>query len=81
MNITAEFLERLVADQAVGMGVASWARVKPDAMAVTDRFTTRTWGELNANANRLARLFRERGLEPVTALRSSPPIASSSWRH
>jgi long-chain acyl-CoA synthetase len=64
MNITAEFLERLVADQAVGMGVASWARVKPDAMAVTDRFTTRSWGELNANANRLARLFRARGLEP-----------------
>jgi long-chain acyl-CoA synthetase len=64
MDITAEFLERLVADQAVGMGVASWAKVKPNAVAVIDRFTKRTWAELNANANRLARLFRESGLEP-----------------
>ncbi|HEX2590157.1 MAG TPA: AMP-binding protein [Rhizomicrobium sp.] len=64
MDITVEFLERLVADQAVGMGVASWAKVKPDAMAVTDRFTTRTWAELNANANRLARVLRAAGLQP-----------------
>ncbi|HEY1709912.1 MAG TPA: AMP-binding protein [Rhizomicrobium sp.] len=64
MDITPEFLERLLADQAVGMGVASWAKVKPDAVAAIDCSTTRTWAELNANANRLARLFRERGLQP-----------------
>src|SRR5882757_9133031 len=64
MDITVEFLERLLAYQAVGMGVASWAQIKPDAMAVIDRFTKRTWAELNANANRLARLLRARGLKP-----------------
>ncbi len=64
MAITETFLERLLADQSVGMGVASWARVKPDATAVIDRFTRRSWAQLNANANRLARLLRASGLEP-----------------
>ena len=63
MGVSPEVLEQLLADQAVGMGVASWARVKPDATAVTDRFTKRSWAELNANANRLARLLRKAGLK------------------
>src|SRR6202022_446861 len=48
----------------LGMVSAFWAKVKPDQIAVRDRFGTRTYDEINANANRLARVFREAGLKP-----------------
>ena len=45
-----------------GMVASVWAAVKPDASAVHDPHGTRTFGELNANANRIARLLRKHGL-------------------
>jgi long-chain acyl-CoA synthetase len=58
------FLEELVAHANVGMVSAFWAKKKPDKTAVFDRFGTRSYSEINANANRLARLFRDAGLNP-----------------
>jgi len=43
---------------------AFWARQKTDKIAVRERFGTRTYDEINANANRLARVFRGAGLKP-----------------
>jgi long-chain acyl-CoA synthetase len=47
----------------VGMQPAVWARLQPDRVAIYD-YTgqDRTFGELNANANRVARLLRDAGL-------------------
>src|SRR6202034_3901518 len=47
-----------------GMQPAVWARLQPERIAVYDYAgQTRTFGELNANANRLARRLREAGLK------------------
>src|SRR5690606_26948920 len=47
----------------VGMIASVWARLKPDAPAIHDPDgRTRTFGELNANANRIVRLLRDAGL-------------------
>ena len=46
----------------VGMSVAFWASRQPDALAIAAPSGDRTFAELNANANRLARLLRGRGL-------------------
>jgi long-chain acyl-CoA synthetase len=47
----------------VGMHIAVWAEVKPNKVAIYD-YTgqDRTWGEMNANANRIARRLREAGI-------------------
>jgi long-chain acyl-CoA synthetase len=58
------FLDELAAYAGVGMVSAFWARKKPDRIAVRDRFGSRTYAEINANANRLARVFRAAGLKP-----------------
>jgi long-chain acyl-CoA synthetase len=47
---------------ARGMLVAWWAARIPDRPAVMTAYGDRTFGELNANANRLARALRARGL-------------------
>jgi len=49
---------------AVGMQPAVWAELQPDRIAIHD-YTgqDRTFGELNANANRIARLLRDAGLQ------------------
>ena len=39
-----------------------WASVTPDALALVTERETRTFAELDANANRLARALRARGL-------------------
>ncbi|MBP7814774.1 MAG: AMP-binding protein [Phenylobacterium sp.] len=47
-----------------GMCMAVWADLKPDKTAVTESSgRSRTFGELNANANRLVRLMRAHGLQ------------------
>ena len=48
----------------VGMQPAVWAALQPDRVAIYD-YTgqDRTFGELNANANRVARLLRSAGLK------------------
>jgi long-chain acyl-CoA synthetase len=58
------FLDDLTAHASVGMVSAFWAKKKPDRIAVRDRFGTRSYAEINANANRLARVFRGAGLKP-----------------
>ena len=45
-----------------GMRLAHWARIQPDVLAVQSKWGDRTFGELNANSNRLARALRARGL-------------------
>lgn len=45
-----------------GMGLALWARYQPDAPAVASSAGDRSFGQLNAAANRLARALRARGL-------------------
>ena len=45
-----------------GMVASVWASIKPDAVAIHDPHGTRTFGELNANANRIVRLLRGCGL-------------------
>ena len=54
---------------AVGMQPAVWARRQPDRVAIYD-YTgqDRTFGELNANANRVARLLRQAGLKAGDAV-------------
>src|SRR5579864_1622776 len=52
-----------------GMQPAIWAELTPDRVAIHD-YTgqDRTFGELNANANRVARLLRNAGLEAGDAV-------------
>ncbi|MDZ7685827.1 MAG: AMP-binding protein [Gammaproteobacteria bacterium] len=47
-----------------GMTLAYHTQQAPDRMAVITDFGERTFGELNARANQLARVFREAGLRP-----------------
>ncbi|MET0275079.1 MAG: AMP-binding protein, partial [Phenylobacterium sp.] len=60
---------RLAGAQMSGMTAAVWAQVQPDRVAITDPDgTTRTFFEVNANANRLARLMRGAGLKAGDAV-------------
>jgi long-chain acyl-CoA synthetase len=45
-----------------GMGLALAAREHPERLAIVSRYRDRTFGELNARANQLARALRRRGL-------------------
>jgi long-chain acyl-CoA synthetase len=52
-----------------GMCTAVWAQIQPEKVAVSELGgRTRTFGELNSNANRLVRLMRERGLQAGDAV-------------
>src|SRR5690348_10216686 len=48
--------------------LAEWAHRTPDQVAITSPAGTRTFAELDANANRLARALRARGLVPGDAV-------------
>lgn len=50
------------------MRLAHWARVQPEVLAVQSHAGNRTFGELNANSNRLARALRTRGLHDGDAV-------------
>src|SRR5690242_1349573 len=54
----------------IGMMHAVWAQVQPDRPAVIESGTgaVRTWKDLNANANRVARLLMDAGLQPGDAV-------------
>jgi long-chain acyl-CoA synthetase len=55
--------ERLEAASLTGMTLAVWASAQPDKACVVDpEGRTRTFAEVNANANRLVRLLRQAGL-------------------
>ena len=68
MDVTVQELDlaRRVTDAAqVGMMHAIWAELTPDKVAVYDPDgRTRTFGQINANANRIVRLLRAAGLRP-----------------
>lgn len=54
---------RLAAAVQTGTPIALWAGLQPDKIAIVDPDgTTHSYAKINANANRLARLFRERGI-------------------
>ena len=59
----ADLMERLTAAAHVGMTASIWAELKPDVVAVHDPIGERTFGEINANANRIVRLLRVAGAE------------------
>jgi long-chain acyl-CoA synthetase len=64
----ADLLTRLIDAASTGMTASVWAREKPDAVAIHDPIATRTFFELNANANRVVRLLRAHGLAPGDAV-------------
>jgi long-chain acyl-CoA synthetase len=53
---------------ARGTMVSYWADEVPDRVAILSEHGNRTFGELNARANRLVRALRRRGVEPGAAL-------------
>ncbi len=59
MSTTTSDLEQAV---TTGMTIAWQAAQRPDTPAVISRYGERSFAELNANANRLARLLREHGI-------------------
>ncbi len=61
--------ERIEAAASTGMQPAVWAALQPDRVAIYD-YTgqDRTFGQLNANANRVARLLRKAGLKSGDAV-------------
>ena len=71
MNDIAAALEpqRIQAAIDEGMAPAIWAQVQPGKVAVYEvAGRTRTFGDLNANANRIARFLREAGLQTGDAV-------------
>jgi long-chain acyl-CoA synthetase len=57
-----DLMERITAATHVGMVSSIWADLKPDAVAIHDPIGQRTFGEVNAAANRLVRLLRAHGI-------------------
>lgn len=66
--MTDTTLDRRKELTARGMGLAWWASVQPDRAAIVSPTGDRTFTELNANANRLARALRARGLRAGDAV-------------
>jgi long-chain acyl-CoA synthetase len=60
--------EERIAAVRRGMTLALWAGIVPDAPALITDAGTRTFAQLNANANRLARALRARGLQAGDAI-------------
>ena len=54
--------EAFVQAAQCGMTLAYWAARQPDRVAIVSEQGNRTFGELNANANRLARALQARGI-------------------
>lgn len=64
-----DLTQRLEAAAVTGMTMAVWADVQPDKAAVVDPDgTSRSFAEVNANANRLVRLLRNAGLKAGAAV-------------
>ena len=54
----------LVDAAQTGMTLAFHAQERPDRMAVSSNYGVRTFSELNARVNQLARVLRQAGLQP-----------------
>lgn len=64
-----DLTQRLEAAAVTGMTMSVWADVQPDKAAVVDPDgTSRSFAEVNANANRLVRLLRNAGLKAGAAV-------------
>jgi long-chain acyl-CoA synthetase len=59
-----EALARLPAASAQGTALSLWAQVYPERQAIAAPSGNRTFGQLEARCNQLARALRRRGLEP-----------------
>ena len=57
-----DLLSRLNAAALTGMTASVWADIKADEIAIHDPNGTRTFGQLNGNANRFVRFLRAQGL-------------------
>ena len=68
MALTLPSEEERVAAVRKGMTLALWAGIVPDAPALITPAGTRTFAQLNANANRLVRALRARGLKEGDAV-------------
>jgi long-chain acyl-CoA synthetase len=67
---------------ATGMTIARWAALRPDKLAIQSPNGSRTWAELNARANQLARVFRKAGLvngDSVALLAHNSPEFVETW--
>jgi len=62
MGPMQDLLSRLTAAAFTGMTASVWADVKGDEIAIHDPIGTRTFREINENANRLVRFLRGQGL-------------------
>ena len=65
--------EARIAAARTGMTLAHWAARQPDRPAFVSPHGDRTFAELNAEANRLARAVRRRGLGPGDAVAAMIP--------
>ena len=63
-----ELVDRLIESASKGMTAGVWAQEKPDAIAIHDPIGTKTFGEINANANRIVRLLRAHGIKAGDAV-------------
>jgi long-chain acyl-CoA synthetase len=66
----------------VGMTAAYWAARRGDEPAIVSPLGDRTWVELNANANRLVRALRARGLaagDAVAVMVANRPAFVEAW--
>src|SRR5277367_6805953 len=63
-----DLLERQMAATANGMSHALWAEVHGDKIAVHDPLGTHSFRKINASANRIVRLLRERGMKEGDAV-------------
>jgi acyl-CoA synthetase (AMP-forming)/AMP-acid ligase II len=72
-------------DDDLQLSPAHWARVRPDhpALVMGGSGETVTYAELDADANRLARLFRSLGLDPgdrvAVCMENRPEYLSITW--
>ncbi len=66
--MTSDADDRYAAAARRGMVHAHWAQLQPDTPAIVSARGDRTFAELNANANRLVRALRARGLGEGDAL-------------
>jgi long-chain acyl-CoA synthetase len=63
--VARDLADRVTQAMGTGMMHAVWAKVQPDKVAIYEPSgRTRSFGALNANANRIVRLLRQAGLQP-----------------
>jgi long-chain acyl-CoA synthetase len=67
---------------ATGMSIARWAALRPDKAALLSPSGNRTWAELNARVNQVARAYQRAGLksgDAVALLAHNSPEFVEAW--